>query len=704
MLETSVAREAGPASQELSRGLALHRKSVAEAFAAALVVMPRWKLLMDRERSAWDEFLQAHFFAFVDYLSHYFAEGDSTYKQLFIGEKMKALYDSEGDDTARDAQTEAVNAAECQGLAAVLKDALSPAAWKLFVSELESVHAVLAAKTNKTQRVLLIGDCIFLDILPFIVSELLAAGIKVVPDYATSKNPLELRDQLRKLSDRKFDLVFFSPFSYDFVPAYSELAEWQRSNASADAVTKVVENAWRDTQITLDLVTDLFDCPVHVHNSAAIVREENSTKRFLKLKATTRVRHAAKKKINTLLTGYIDQKNQGSFKHLYLLDENRIAQEFGESRAGAYYYRTALQHPAVHGRILAPLYVEAVYINAHLLKKKLIVCDLDNTLWEGVIGEGPVRHYHERQATLKGLKLKGVVLAINSKNDPVNVHWREGTLGDQDFVCSAVSWRPKVQGMKQIQEDLNLKTKDFVFVDDREDELELMRTAYPDLLCLDATDEKTWQRFGLWRNLLEDDGEMDRTLMYQQREVRKAFVRDDIASEEEKTALFRSLGLKLTISPAKPGDLKRIAELINRTNQFNLEGSRTSLKEVTEWHHSPEHLVLTGQTSDRFGDMGTTCVAVARINGAEMELLPFVLSCRVFGYGIERSVMNHLKALAQRAGVDRIVGRYVPTPHNAPCKDFLADNGFEEGAERWTAQVGATQAPNVEWLEVVVTT
>jgi len=176
-----------------------------------------------------------------------------------------------------------------------------------------------------------------------------------------------------------------------------------------------------------------------------------------------------------------------------------------------------------------------------------------------------------------------------------------------------------------------------------------MLVSNTDVLCLDATDPAAWRRIALWEASLEDDSGMDRTLMYRQREERKAFVRDDIASEEEKAALFRSLGLKLTISPAKPGDLKRIAELINRTNQFNLEGSRTSLKEVTEWHHSPEHLVLTGQTSDRFGDMGTTCVAVARIEGAEMELLPFVLSCRVFGYIIERNVMNRLTALAKHA-------------------------------------------------------
>ena len=701
-METSIAPELDPAAHELSRALRASRKALAEAFAAALALMPRWKRLMDGERSRWDEFVETQFFAFADYLAQYFTEGDRTYKQLFIGEKIKALYDAEADDAARQVQVGAVNAAERRGLATVLQPKLSPAAWQLFSSELASVHQLLGAETKKTQRVLLVGDCIFLDIVPFIVGDLLEAGMKVLPDFATSKNPLELREHLRKLSAKKFDLVFFSPFSYDFVHEYSQLAEWRNSFTSAEAVRTAVENGWRDTRATLELLADLFDCPIHVHNSAAIVREENSAKRLVKLKATAKVRNAAKQQVNELLSGYVEQKNRDTFKHLFVLDENRVAQDFGESRAGAYYYRTALQHPAVHGRILAPLYIDTIYVNAYLVKKKLVVCDLDNTLWDGVIGEGPVCHHHDRQKALKNLKVKGVVLAVNSKNDPANVHWREGTLNEDDFVYAAISWDPKVQGMKRIQNDLNLKMKDFVFIDDREDELELMRMTYPEMLCLDAADPRTWHRLGLWKDILEDEVEMDRTLMYQQREERRAFVREDVASDEEKGELFRSLRLKLTIARAQPGDLKRVAELINRTNQFNLEGSRTSLKEVTDWHQSPMHVVLTGQTSDRFGDMGTTCVAVARFAGADMELLPFVLSCRVFGYGIERSVLNHLKAEAGRAGLQRIVGRHVPTPQNAPCKDFLADNGFREEGGQWIFQVGATQSSDAEWLEVVV--
>lgn len=690
----------GRPGQELSRALLANRKRLAEAFAAALALMPRWKQLMDREQEHWDDFIETQFFAFPDYLAAYFATGDQAYQKLFIGEKLKSLYDAEGDDELRQAQTEAVNAAERSGLEAIFASRLSPGAWQLFAAELAGAHRVLEARSERTQRVLLIGDCLFLDIVPFMVGQLLEAGIKLVVDYAPSKNRHELHQQLRRLSAKKFDLVFFSPFSYEFVADYAGLAHWRQAFIDQEVLEAVVDTTWSEARATLDLVADLFDAPVHVHNSASIIREKNGAKRLMKLKLTAKVRGRAKRKLNGLLDAYVAQRNGEGLKQLFVVDEDRLAQEFGEHRAGAYYYRTALQHPAVFGRVLASRYVDIIFVNAHLARKKLIVCDLDNTLWEGVIGDGPVRQHHNRQEILKGLKARGVLLAINSKNDPANVHWRGATLSEVDFVHSAISWGLKTQGMKWIQSDLNLGMKDVVFIDDRRDELELMRLSYPEVLCLDALDSLTWSRLDLWRDLLQDDPEMDRTQLYRQREQRNAFVREDLDSDQERTRLLRSLGLKLTIARAKPADLSRVAELINRTNQFNLEGSRTTFKEVNGWRQSASHVVLKGQTSDRFGDMGTTCVAVARIDGSDMRLLPFVLSCRVFGYGIERGVMNHLKDLAAKAGVKRIIGRYLPTPQNAPCKDFLADNGFELVDGLWIFVVGDEPRSTAEWLEV----
>jgi len=584
-----------------------------------------------------------------------------------------------------------------------LGDALPADAWSAVDAVLLDVERILTADTPKTQRVLLVGDCLFLDIVPFIVAELMESGIRLTTEYVTSKNLVALRDELRQMSATPFDAVFFSPFSYEFSPAYAQLSEWRRAFTGEGEIRAVVDEAWNEARETIDLLADLFDCPIHVHNSAAILREESAAKRIVKLKATAKVRSAARKQVNERLVAHLKAKNDESFEHLFLLDEERLVRAVGESEAGAYFYKTMLQHPARLGQVLAGEYVDILYVNAWLLKKKVVVCDLDNTLWDGVIGEGAVAHFHDRQQILQALKHKGVVLAINSKNDPANVHWRGGTLGDDDFVVAAISWDPKVQGMKRIQASLNLKMKDYVFVDDREDERELMRLTYPDIACVDATLAATWRRFALWARLLEENLEMDRTLMYKQREERKAFVKEDVASEEERTAMFASLGLKLTIAPAASGDLKRITELINRTNQFNLEGSRVTFKEVTDWHQSPDHLIVVGQTADRFGDMGTTCVAAVHFDGEQARLLPFVLSCRVFGYGIEHGVMNYLRETARGRGVRRIVGRYVQTPHNSPCKAFLPDNGFVPEGELWVTPADALGQANPAWLQVTAT-
>jgi FkbH-like protein len=303
---------------------------------------------------------------------------------------------------------------------------------------------------------------------------------------------------------------------------------------------------------------------------------------------------------------------------------------------------------------------------------------------------------------LKSLKSKGVVLAINSKNDPKNVHWKNATLNEDDFVASAISWMPKVQGMSAIQAELNLKMNSFVFIDDRRDELELMRTTYPEVLCLDAKEPKTWARFSCWLAALEDDLEMDRTLMYKQREQRKALVKDDVTSEEDKLKLFAALELKLEIKRPDIADLKRVAELINRTNQFNLAGVRVSLKEITDWYANDEYLILTGRTSDRFGDMGVTCIAIGKMVNQQFELMVFVLSCRVFGYQFEHAVMNHIKRQASDMGAQKIKAQYIATAQNSPCKSFLTECGFEQEQEFYWYDLNQPMVADASWLSVEI--
>ena len=683
----------------IAESLIQNRYQIAEIYAHALHHSERWQPVLEKAQDHWEAFLEEEFFAYVDYLAKYFATGDTTFKYLYLGEKLKSLYDASLSQAERNQVANHIYEAEKLALELLLKPLLGDKL-VLLSDELFALQSLLITESKHKKRVVFVGDCLFLDIVPFVIGPLIDDDISIQVEYIASKNPLQLRDEIKNLEGQKIDLIFFSPFTYEFCPSLMSILNWRRFFDGAKEISADLEPAWLETQKTIDVISDLFDCPLYVHNASFVLREESALKRFLKCHLTKRVRQFAQNWLNIAISKHITHINQQSFEHVFKFDELHLVHEMGDFAAGKLLYNSKLQHPSVIGMMFAAQYVDIIYAHVMLAKKKLVVCDLDNTLWDGVIGEGDVTHYHERQQLLKSLKAKGVVLAINSKNDPKNVHWKNATLNEEDFVASAISWMPKVQGMSAIQAELNLKMNSFVFIDDRSDELELMRATYPDVLCLNAQEHKTWTRFNIWLQSLEDDLEMDRTLMYKQREQRKALVKEDVTSEADKIKMFSSLDLKLAIKRPEISDLKRVAELINRTNQFNLEGTRVSLKDINDWYNNPQYMILTGRTSDRFGDMGVTCVAIGNTTNQDFTIIAFVLSCRVFGYQFEHAVMNYIKSFAQNNGAKNMNANYVATAQNSPCKNFLSECGFIKTQERFNYDLTNSHIANAPWLTV----
>jgi FkbH-like protein len=684
---------------KITDALINNRTKIAEIFANALYQSPRWVRALQNAQSNWAEFLEDEFYVYVDYLAKYFSTGDDTFKFLFLGEKLKSLYDASLNQEERKAVATNVHTAEMQALEGALKGALGED-WDSLVTELNKLYKLLIADTKNKKRILFIGDCLFLDILPFVVAPLIGDDISIHVDYVTSKNPFEMRDEIKQFSEQKIDLVFYSPFTYDFSADLLGITNWKNCLASKQNILEDLKAAWQETEKSIAVVSDLFDCPVYLHNASFPVREENPLKRRMKLWLTSRHRKTAQQWLDHKINESVISINQATFPHFFVFDELKSLAGLSDFDAGAMLHNSKLQHPSVLGKTFSKEYQDIIFSAVFLAKKKLVVCDLDNTLWDGVIGEGAVAHFHDRQSLLKSLKKKGVILAINSKNDPANVHWTNATLNEDDFVASAISWMPKIHGMATIQSELNLKMNSFVFVDDRADELELMSSTYPEILCLNAKDPKTWARIKLWQASLEDDLDMDRTEMYKQRELRKAFVKEDVSDEQEKAKLFASLELKLVIKRPELSDLKRVTELINRTNQFNLEGTRLNLKDMTDWYHNDNYMILCGRTSDRFGDMGITCVAVGGYENQQFNIIAFVLSCRVFGYHFEHSVMNYIKQFARNKGALKMKANYVATAQNAPCKNFLPDCEFEQNAHDYTFDLTKPIQPNASWLLV----
>jgi FkbH-like protein len=226
-----------------------------------------------------------------------------------------------------------------------------------------------------------------------------------------------------------------------------------------------------------------------------------------------------------------------------------------------------------------------------------------------------------------------------------------------------------------------------------------MRDAFPELLALDATRQETWDLLGCWKTSLPPEPGEDRTKLYQERFHREEFLGEPSrarASVEDEEAALSALGLSATIREATRSDLKRAAELINRTNQFNMCGSRTTAKDL-EVGMGTRHSVIMAEASDRFGSMGV--VGVMRIDWKpdRAEIPIFVLSCRAFGFGIEYALLNAVKALSPD---DQLcVGHYKETQFNGPCRQLYPASGMKWDGTAWMGRVGNLR-PDPAWMTV----
>ncbi len=252
--------------------------------------------------------------------------------------------------------------------------------------------------------------------------------------------------------------------------------------------------------------------------------------------------------------------------------------------------------------------------------------------------------------------------------------------------------------MRRIAEHLNLKEKDFVFIDDRADERALVQESYPQMLTLDALDPRSWRLLSLWADLLPSKPGADRTDFYRQRDARQAFIASEAeVSAEERAETYGKLELTLTIREAGSPDLDRVADLINRTNQFNMTGARISRRELEALSANDDAWILIADAADRFGAMGTISVLVAQREAGRLAIPYFVLSCRVFGYGMEFAI---LEAARTRAGPDAaLFGRLVETPFNQPCRSVYAEAGFTQSEDGWERSAAVPIAVPA-WLAV----
>jgi len=643
------------------------------------------------DRDRFNFYIAEKYFSFLVYLKLYFKTGNKDYLDLYLGAKMWQASDIRRDHR-KDVDYALIKKEDIKCYSEVFKKEPAP-----ILSFLEGIYNDLMKKQIKQVKVLIIGDCIFQDILLFLQPRIIRHGIELVPVFFEGRDAFAIKKELEKVQKEVFSFVFFSPFSYEFNKEYASLVEVKNCLISNRKLVAIFRNVACRTNAILKNLSAGLDCPIFVHNSFFAPRATHLWKRVIWALLLHRVTTAMAEGTDHFLRRVLGRMNKIHGKRFYIIDERRIGAakfDFWEP----YFLHTRAAHIVKWGKHLAEEYFGLIYALKTLAPKKIVVTDMDNTLWDGIIGEGPVRQYTERQSVLLSLKSKGIVLAINSKNSSKNIDYEESLLKEEDFVSRQINWESKDVNMVRIQQELNLGFGDFVFLDDSPQERALITERFPEMIVMDPHQEETWTLFRQWSRILSETGSGDRTQLYFERKQRNDFV-ETRRDQQDQISFFKDLRISLDIAPAQSKDLKRVEELINRTNQWNLCGSRTSRDEIQHWFKAKGHQIMLTRAVDRFGDMGIISVVLTVEYADRMEIPVFVLSCRAFGFKIETAVLNFIKRVAfQKRSPLR--GKFVSTPRNEVSSSMYPDHGFRQADGYWYYDDWEKAIEDPEWLNV----
>ncbi|WP_030766010.1 HAD-IIIC family phosphatase [Streptomyces sp. NRRL F-2664] len=329
--------------------------------------------------------------------------------------------------------------------------------------------------------------------------------------------------------------------------------------------------------------------------------------------------------------------------------------------------------------------------------RKCLVLDLDDTLWDGVLGEdgpdgiaaaGTLRGeaFGAFQRCVGQLASQGVLLAVSSKNDEGPV-WEalashpDLLLREADFAAVRADWRPKDRNLADIARALDLAPDALVFADDSPAERALVRHGLPGVavVALDGEPALHVPRLladGWFDALRLTEEDRARPGAYRRRREHRA-LRAGSGSYEE---FLRALEVTVGLGPPRRHEFARVSQLTLRTNQFNLTGGGCAEDELALWAAAPGRLLLVARSADRFGDNGLVGAVLGTITEGVLRLDGMWLSCRVLGRGVEHACLALLLARARELGLSGVSARYVPTARNHRARDFYPSCGFTRAA------------------------
>lgn len=320
-------------------------------------------------------------------------------------------------------------------------------------------------------------------------------------------------------------------------------------------------------------------------------------------------------------------------------------------------------------------------------RKKVLALDFDNTLWSGVIGEDGVAGigpYEDFQREIKRLKETGVLLVALTKNNVADVEpaWSDSrmVLKKDDFVALRIDWDDKCANLRKVAQELNLGTDSFVFVDDNPAERAQMAAFCPEVVIPDFPKDSAslpafMRRIGRLYfpvlHLTEEDRR--KTAQYQAEAARRTFA-EGLSVEE----YLKGLALWADVHEIRESEITRVAQLSQKTNQFNVCTNRYTVEDVRRFAGDSSYHLLTAHAGDRFGEQGLVAFVLVRVDGSEAEIVDWVMSCRTMNRTLEYAVENEVEKILVNDKVATVHATYRPTPKNAPVANLFGRFDFVE--------------------------
>ena len=489
------------------------------------------------------------------------------------------------------------------------------------------------------------------------------------------------------------DVMFDNPELIEFAPDLIYVHTSNRNVTSypavaddAERIDAMLEEQYEHFRVMWDKIEEKYHCPVI---------QNNFEYPFYRLLGNQEA---------VLMQGrisFLNRLNEKFYQYarshegFYIHDINYISSAYGLDKwADPFYwhmYKYAMCMPAIP---------EFAYNLSNIIKsifgknKKSLVLDLDNTLWGGIVGDDGVENlelgqetsmgqvYSEFQSYVKAQKEIGVMLNINSKNEYDNamagLNHPDGILKPEDFILIKANWEPKSRNIAAIAEELNILPDSLVFVDDNPAERNIVGVQNAGVAVPEIGTPEQYIRvldhagFFEVTNLSEDDrkrSEMYRANMERERQ------QQNFGDYRE---YLLSLEMKARIMAFEPMYMARIAQLSNKSNQFNLTTRRYTQSDIEQFAADANYITRYGKLEDKFGDNGVVSVVIGRKDMTEkaLHLELWLMSCRVLKRDMEYAMMDAVVQECRTCGIGTIYGYYYPTAKNGMVKEFYAAMGF----------------------------